>query len=287
MISSITLSTDTTPVTLHSVTAGSKVVATRAEGLQGTPPIRNLVTARSQVSGAFIRSRYTDERTIQLELEIIDSTIEAAFDRFDTLAAALNAAIDTDRTLKWTRDSAGQQLQATVRLSEMQPVTLTDGAPWIKAMVVFKAGDPRVYDQAQSTGTGAALAVSAGGKTYDYSYTRHYNPSSGGTVAFTNAGSVPSPPILRFYGYCTSPQAVLSDSQRIVLTGEVSAGDYVEVDCAARTVKLNGATNRLDMLDPISSTFFDLPVGSGQLQMLASNYDASARLDVIYRPAFT
>lgn len=286
MISTITISTDSTPVTLHSVTPGSKVVASRAEGLQGTPPIRNLITPRGQVSGAFIRSRYSDERTIQLELEIIDSTIEAAFDQFDTIAAALNGAIATDRTLKWTRDAAGQQLQSTVRLSEMQPLTLTDGAPWIKVLVVFKAGDPRVYDQVQTTGTGAALAAPAGGKTYTYSYTRGYNPSSGGTVSFNNTGSVPTPPVLRFYGFCTSPQAVLTDDQRIVLDGTIAAGDYLEVDCAARTVKLNGTTSRLNLLNPTSTTFFDLPVGSGQLQMLASNFEPSARLDVIYRPAF-
>lgn len=287
MISSITLSTATGNVTLHSTATGSNAVVTRAEGLQGTPPIRNLITQRSQASGAFVRSRFNDARTITLEGEVLGSTIEAAFDNYDVLAAAMYDSIGTERTLKWTRDAAGQQLQAGVRLSELQPIVLTDGAPWIKYQASFTAPDPRVYSQTETTATGNALAVAAGGKTYAYTYTRGYNPSSGGDVAYNNTGSVPTPPIIRIYGYCTSPQVILTDEVRLIFTGEVAAGDYLEVDAAARTVKLNGTTSRLNLLNPVSSTFFALPVGSGSVQLVASNFDANARADLIYRSAWT
>jgi hypothetical protein len=286
MISSITLDTATTPVTLHSTAIGSKAVVVRAEGLQGSPPVRNIITPRSQASGSFIRSRFQDERTVVLEGEIVDTTIEAAFQRFDTIAAAMQGCIETERTLKWRRDAAGQQLQAGVRLSDFQPLTLTDGAPWIKYQATFKASDPRVYSQTQTTGTGTALAAPAGGKTYTYTYTRGYNPSSGGNVSYTNSGSVATPPVIRIYGYCTSPQVILDADQRIVLTGEVSDGDYLEIDCSARTVKLNGTTSRLNLLDVTSSTFFTLPVGTGTVQLVASNFNANARADLIYRSAF-
>ena len=161
MISSITLSTATGNVTLHSTAAGSSAVVTRAEGLQGVPPVRNLVTQRSQASGAFVRTKYTDSRTITLEGEIVDTTIEAAFDRFDAISAALYDTISTERTLKWTRDASGQQLQASVRLSDFQPLTLTDGAPWIKYQATFVCPDPRLYEQTLNTATGTALAAVA------------------------------------------------------------------------------------------------------------------------------
>lgn len=287
MISSITLSTATGNVTLHSTATGSAAVVTRAEGLQGTPPVRNLVTPRSQASGAFIRSKYTDERTITLEGEVLGATIEAAFDNYDALAAAMYDSITTERTLKWRRDSAGQQLQAGVRLSELQPLVLTDGAPWIKYQATFKAADPRVYDQTLQTGTGSSLAAAAGGKTYTYTYTRGYNPSSGGEVTYTNSGSVPTPPIIRIYGFCTSPQVFLTDDTRLVFSGEVADGDYIEIDCAARTVKLNGLTSRLNLLDVTNSSFFALPVGTGTVQLVANNFNSNARADLIYRSAFT
>lgn len=287
MISSITLSTASGNVTLHSTATGANAVVTRAEGLQGIPQIRNLITPRSQASGSFSRTRYTDDRSISIEGEVLGSTIEGAFDNFDTLAAAMYDAITTERTLKWTRDASGEQLQAGVRLSEFQPVPLADGSPWIKYQATFRCPDPRIYSQTLSTSTGASLAVAAGGKTYTYSYTRGYNPSSGGDVTFNNTGTVPTPPIIRIYGFCTSPQVVLTDDTRLVFTGEVAAGDYLEIDCAARTVKLNGLTGRLNLLDPINSTFFALPTGSGSVQMLASNFDANARADLIYRSAWT
>lgn len=290
MISSITLTTSTGTVTLHSTAAGSKAVVTRAEGLQGIPQVRNLVTQRSQASGGFVRSRFTDTRSITLEGEVLGTSIENAFDNFDTLAAAMYDTVANERTLKWTRDASGQQLQCGVRLSDFQPLTLTDGSAWIKYQATFTAGDPRLYDQTSTTGTGAALATAAGGKTYTYSYKRKYNPSSGGTVTFNNTGSVPTPPVIRVYGYCTSPQVILqgqSVDTRLILTGEVSAGDYLEIDCSARTVKLNGTTSRLNLLDPVNSTFFSLPTGTGTVQMVASNFDANARVDLIYRSAFT
>lgn len=287
MISSITLSTATGNVTLHSTAAGSNAVVTRAEGLQGTPPIRNIVTPRSQASGAFLRTKYTDERTITLEGEVLGSTIEAAFDNFDALATAMYDSITTERTLKWRRDSNGQLMQAGVRLSELQPLVLTDGSPWIKYQATFKAPDPRVYDQTQTTATGAVLAAAAGGKTYTYTYRRGYSPSSGGSVSYNNNGSVPTPPVIRIYGYCSSPQIVLDANTKLVFTGEIAAGDYLEVDASARTVKLNGSTSRLNLLDVTQSTFFALPTGSGTVQMRASNFDANARADLIYRSAWT
>jgi hypothetical protein len=287
MISSITLSTATGNVTLHSTAAGSSAVVTRAEGLQGVPPVRNLLTQRSQASGAFVRTKYTDSRTITLEGEVVGSTIEGAFDSFDTLAAAMYDSITTERTLKWTRDASGEQLQAGVRLSDFQPLTLTDGAAWIKYQATFTCPDPRVYSQTLTTGTGAALSAAAGGKTYTYTYTRGYNPSSGGDVSYTNSGSVPTPPIIRIYGYCSSPQVVLTDDTRLIFTGEVADGDYLEIDAAARTVKLNGTTSRLNLLDVANSAFFALPVGTGTVQMVASNFNANARADLIYRSAWT
>ena len=287
MISSITLSTSSGNVTLHSTASGSTAVVSRAEGLQGTPPIRNLITPRSQASGGFVRTKFTDHRTITLEGEVLGTSVENAFDNFDTLAAAMYDSVNTERTLKWRRDSAGQQLQAGVRLSDFQPLTLTDGAAWIKYQATFVAPDPRVYDQTATTGTGAALATAAGGKTYNYTYTRGYNPSSGGTCSYTNSGSVPTPPVIRIYGYCTSPQVILTDDTRLVFTGEIADGDYLEIDCGARTVKLNGTTSRLNLLDTVNSTFFALPTGSGSVQMVASNFNVNARVDLIYRSAWT
>jgi hypothetical protein len=287
MISSITLSTATGDVTLHSTASGSNAVVTRAEGLQGVAPVRNLITQRSQASGGLVRSRFSDTRTITLEGEVLGSSIEGAFDNFDTIASAIYDSIGTERTLKWTRDASGQQLQAGVRLQDFQPLTLTDGSAWIKYQATFTCPDPRVYSQTLTTGTGNALAAAAGGKTYTYEYTRGYNPSSGGDVAYNNSGSVPTPPIIRIYGYCTSPQVIFSDETRLIFSGEVADGDYLEIDCAARTVKLNGNTSRLNLLDAVNSTFFALPVGTSTVQLVASNFDANARVDLIYRSAFT
>ena len=169
MISSITFTpSGGSPFTLHSTASGSKRVVTRAEGLQGVAPIREVQALRGQQSGAYVRSKFTEARVITLEGEVIGSDIEDSFDEFDTITKALYASINTAGTLKWTRAAAGQALQADCQLASFQPLVLTDGGNLIQYQVNLVAPDPRVYDQTSTTSdtptiTNAATGATTGG----------------------------------------------------------------------------------------------------------------------------
>lgn len=273
MISSITFTpSGGSPFTLHSTATGSKRVVTRAEGLQGVAPIREVQVLRGQQSGSYVRSKFTEARVITLEGEIIGSNIEDSFDEFDTVTKALYASINTAGTLRWTRSSAGQALQASCQLASFQPVVLTDGGNLLQYQVSLIASDPRVYDQSLTTTDSSTIT----------------NASSGATVAVTNNGSVPSPPTLRVYGGLQAPVVrLVSGGAGLTFTNTVASGDYMEIDVLNRTVKTNGTVSVISGLDAALSEWFELPAGSDSVKLTASSLTGgSPKLQVIYRSAW-
>ena len=276
MISTITFTpSGGSAITLHAVTAGAKRVVTRAEGLQGSPPIREVQTVKGQQSGAYIRSKYLQARTITLEGEIVGSSISDAFTEFDTIAKALMSSVSTAGTLKWTRDTAGQTLQVDCQLASLSPLVLADSGYWLQYKVDLVCGDPRVYDQSLTTGTGTTITV----------------PATGGTCSYTNSGSIATPPKIRIYGGITNPwvrkgTVASSVGAGLVFSGTVASGDYLEIDVQARTVKTNGTTNSLSLLTAASSDWFELPTGTSTVCMTGSAVTGSPRVDLIYRSAW-
>ena len=271
MISAITFTpSGGSPLTLHSTSIGSTAVVTRAEGLQGAPPVRDVQTVKGQQSGAYIRSKYFAQRTITLEGEVIGSTIETTFDTYDALAKAFVSSVSTAGTLKWTRDTAGQALQSTCQMSNLAPLVITDGGNMLQYQVTFVAGDPRVYDQSETTGTGSVVTV----------------PATGATCSFTNSGSIPTPPKIRIYGGIVAPVVRLTTGAGLTFTSTVANGDYLEVDVQARTVKTNGTTNALSGLNAATSDWFELPTGTSTVKLTGSSITGSPRVDLIYRSAW-
>ena len=275
MISQITFTpAGGSPITLHSVAIGSTKVVTRAEGLQGAPPIREVKALKGQQHGAYNRSKWLDSRTITLEGEVIASSIESSFDAFDSIATAFASSISTPGTLKWTRDAAGQALQVSCQLGSLAPLVMTDNGNLLQYQVTLVANDPRVYDQATTTATGSAF-------------------SSSSTASFNNTGSITTPPIIRVYAGITNPVVKLNGTGTgLTFVGAVAA-DYMEIDVANRTIKtgtgggtgLTGTTNVLSSLNAGVSDWFELPTGSGTVVLTGSS-TGSPRVDLVYTPAF-
>jgi hypothetical protein len=273
MISSITFEPPTgSAVTLHSTAIGTKNVVVRAEGLQGTPSLRELVTNRGQQAGAYVRTKYSGPRYVTLDGEIVGSSIEDSFDQFDAISKAFYSAISTAGTLKWTRDASGEALQAGAQLSSLQPLVLTDGSRLLQYAATLVCGDPRVYSQTQTTGIGNVVT----------------NAATGNTCSFTNSGSIPTPPIIRIYGEITSPVIRLtSGGAGLTFTGTVGPTDYLEIDVQNRTVRTNGSINSLSTLNAGASDWFELPTGTGTVTLTGSSISGSPRADLIYRSAWT
>lgn len=151
----------------------------------------------------------------------------------------------------------------------------------------FFAEDPRAYTVHQDLISSTALSTASGGLKFPMKFPFKFTPSGGGTATVTNKGNRPTPPVFRIYGMCVNPAIVNVDSgERITIAGTIANGDFLEIDVANRTAKLNGGTLQNNLIDSVNTTWFELPRGSTNLQLTSGTFDGTARLDTLLRSAY-
>lgn len=151
----------------------------------------------------------------------------------------------------------------------------------------FFAEDPRAYTVHQDLISSTALSTASGGLVFPMKFPFKFTPSGGGTATVTNKGNRPTPPIFRIYGMCVNPAIVnVSTGDRITIAGTIANGDYLEIDVANRTAKLNGGTLQNNLVDSVNTTWYELPRGTTNLQLTSGTFDDTARLDTLFRSAY-
>jgi hypothetical protein len=285
LLTYVTLDSPDGAVTFHETDKRALAEATGLVGLAGVREVKHL---RPTAHGTVSTSKWLDGRGVSLKGEVWGADGGDAWAEWSALAGAMYSAVDTPRLLKWGIED-GPELQAAVRsLGGVEPTL--DGSAMLEYLAQFWADDPRAYAQGDPiVAPGSTLSVSAGGKSYPFTYPYTFNASSGGTANLVVAGVVPTPPVIRVYGYAASPLIRLeSTGEQIKLAGEVAAGRYVEIDTAAVGVKvrLDDGTPLPALVDYTATTFFELPTGPQTLSMFASAFDATARPEARYRPAY-
>jgi hypothetical protein len=275
-------------VVLHETT--TRAVRT-VDGLIGITAPRRSVRTRPQAHGSIDDTRYTDESIITIAGDVWGATQNAAYAELRLITVPLIATLESGALLlTWSEgpsDPDGGK-QKLVKLAGPVLPPLANSQALLSYGIILSAQDPRAYSQTLITATGTALSTTGGGDIFPDLWPDLFAASAAGTVSFTNAGNANTQPLLRVYGLVTTATVVLGTS-RITLTGSVAAGDYVEIDLQARSLTLVSGgvrTNAAGMLDASASTWFSLPPGVNTLSLLASTFDASARLDVIGRSAF-
>lgn len=254
-----------------------------AEGLIGMRS-REVVNPRPGRAGTLNRTRYRDDRAIVLTGELWGADAAACWDHYEALAAAFAGAVDVDRALSWTGRRA---LRTMVRVVDLEPPIEVE-RDVLQYQATLRASDPRALSQVEHVADGATLSASGGGKVYPYTYPRGYNPAGGGAANIAVGGTVPALPTLRIYGYVTMPRLVLTATgEEVNLAGTVAAGRYLDIDMDARTVALDDGTALPQLVDYVNTEWFGMAPGSHTVQLFANNFDATARVQVRWRDAYT
>lgn len=275
------------PVVLHE-TATRCLVS--ASGLIGVGGLREQRRVRPQAHGAIDDTRFEDGRLIALEGEIMSAAgVEAAYSEFRQIVAPLLATLDGHPArLCWTEGTTGLALQRMVRLAGEIDPPLAEAAAVLRYQVQLYAEDPRAYTQQLTVSNGNPLSNAGGGMLLPALVPVTFGQSSGGDVTWTNQGNRATPPVLRIYGRAVNPQVLqLNTGQRIALTGTIEDGSYLDLDTAGRVPRDPAGGVRLNLLDAAASTWFGLPAASvSALRLVAADFSASARLDVLARSAY-
>jgi hypothetical protein len=244
------------------------------------------VRPRPNGHGAINDTRWQDGQPISLDGVIVADTQATLMSEFHTISGAAFATLDSSALFKWTEEG-GLALQRYVKLAGALDPPLAPQPHHLAYQLQFLADDPRAYSQVLQTQTSTALSTAAGGLRFPMTFPFTFTASSGGVVTVTNGGNRSTPPVLRVYGLAVDPSIVnLTTGGRITLNGTIGSGDYLELDIADRTAKLNGSLLQAGSVDTANSTWFELAPGDNQLQLVAGSFDSSALLQVLFRDAY-
>jgi hypothetical protein len=151
------------------------------------------------------------------------------------------------------------------------------------------AVDPRMYSTEEDTESAQGEA-SIPGAAFPWSFPVDFGGGSGATLAVSapNSGNYPSPPLIRVLGPATSIQLTnAATDESLFLEGmSLSAGEWVEVDFAARTAVREDGTNVYDRVAFPGSKWWSLVPGSNTVQLWATGTDDTTGIDVVSRAVF-
>lgn len=149
-------------------------------------------------------------------------------------------------------------------------LTLPQGpAPWM-AQLGWKAPKPNLQDVTPTTVTLNPVGQAGGGMTLPAAFPVTFQPGLvPGAAVLTVLGTANAYPVFDIYGPCSGPLIrVVDTGAQLSFSGlSVNAGDYLHIDCAARTITLNNdpAQSQYNRLDFATSSWPTLPPGSPQV----------------------
>jgi hypothetical protein len=261
-----------------------------SHGLHGIPAPRRVTRTRPGAHGEINETRHYASRQPVWNGMLVAADESALWTAYDLILKALWGSIDTPRLLKWTR-ADGKLLQSWVKLGDaFDPVLrASDAGHALAYQLIFDREDPRNYAQVPSTGTGASISDVGGGFGFPFGMPFGFTPSGSGSVTAANAGTIDTPATFTILGAVSNPQIQQqSTGKLIVLSGDLAAGSTYTVSTAARTVTLDGTADRGNLIDFAATDWTTglIPPGGDTFKLLATAWDASARLDVSANAAY-
>lgn len=210
----------------------------------GYPDVRDVVTNRPDQHGVDDRTAYFGARAISAVVTAVrwaGAVIDDVASRFAPFMVPSARPV-----LHYVLDRPGTP-ERTVTVRAANYGFVIDNPDSREIHLQWIAADPIARDPIVQTVTTWAGAATGAGRVYPLTFPRVYPSGGGGPVAATATpgGDVTVWPTLRIYGPVTAPVVRFTRGSTIygfamLPSMTISAGQFVEVDTAAKTAWLNG-----------------------------------------------
>lgn len=252
----------------------------------GAPVVRESVQAAPDADGTQDRTKWIGARTVTLAIAADPS---AGGLSLWTMRQRL-AAFTSPRlrpTMFFQFDATAPEQRLTLRRSDVQDVIDQLEVAALTVQWVAPAG----VLESSALHTTVAMASGVGlvaGRSYPRSYPRTY-PSSAvvGSTTVTNEGTAHAYPVLRVYGPCTDPtiENITADLTLAFADLEVFAGDFLEIDTRARTIRYNAdpSDSRYPNLSFPTSRWWTLAPGDNIVRFVPDTSSEPSQVHVVYR----
>lgn len=258
------------------------VLSPESSGLDSAD-VRENAADQVEADGGIHGNFYYGRRPIILQGTILANSSTQRNERIARLKRASNAMRD-DSVLTFTPDGG---LESFLKLRRQQPLRITKG--WVKEFQLpMVAADPRIYGTTLTTVSAEAGGAPNAGRTYAKAFDFSYGAAlSVGQIFITNNGDAESPPIIKVYGPGVNPSLYnATTNETVSLIYSLAAGEYLEIDLNARTVLLNGVTNRYSAVDFASTHWWMLQPDQNDIRLGYFSFEAGAKFEISYRDAW-
>jgi hypothetical protein len=284
----LTLAVGSTTLDLMSDQQGFRVSALDL----GFPAVREVVVDNSDRNGATDLTKLLGPRPVVITGALVPSPVGSRQRAWHALAPFL----DPSARVTMTYRVDGDAVVKTMTLRAAQATATFDNPATSPAQLGFKAADPLAYDVNSQTAIAGVAGVGAAGRAYSLAFNRLYPAAAGSaTVITASAGDFTVYPVLRFYGPMTNISLAwtpfppnVQQAFQFVPSYVISAGNYVQVDCRARTAYLNGdPTNNVYAQLVAFNVWPYLPAGGSTTWALsATGYSSATQVQITWADAY-
>jgi hypothetical protein len=212
----------------------------------GYPEVRDVTNNRPDQDGIDDRTRYFGARAVSASVKAVrwaGAQIDDVASRFAPFMVPSVRPV-----LHYVLDRPGAP-ERVITLRAAGYGFVIDNPDERDIQLQWIASDPIVRDPTTHSATAYTGASAGGGRRYNLVFPRVYPAGGGGpaTATLYSAGDVSVRPLLRIYGPVTAPVVSFAPSAGVFAmlpTLTLSSGQFVEVDCAARSAWLNGDRTR-------------------------------------------
>lgn len=260
------------------------------DGIDFGAEVRASSEGRGEAHGSHMDNSFEEGLTGSLTFLIVGTDVADRHARIDHAKKVLRSMLGEQGTgtLEWTpADGSADRRVSGLRLT--QRWTITTDAGVIKQMACVMQTTRSTAEAADETLlTSGALDTGGGGLSFPLTFPITFEPSGGGGISIDHIGTATAYPVLEIHGGISTPEVVnVTTGERLAFKGGIAAGEWLEVDLFARTVRLNGTVNRRNLLDRSRSTWFGLaPETEVELRLAAGAFDPYAHLKVRMRDAW-
>lgn len=245
--------------------------------------------------GSWSGAEWANKATVPLRILVRGSqrTTSEWLQLQQQLAAAFAPTGDagSDRELRWRIGGGEYLMRGRPRMVEPSIEHIGDGLGYAFTQCAFVAPDPRIYSGDLHTTAPIPLPQQVGGLTVPF--TVPFTVAGvlvGGSEQVTNAGTTDTGLFLRIDGPVSEPRVTLKPPSGDPLTLrfllDLPAGQWLEVDTAARTVFLNGLATASRRGQTVADPDWPLlPPGTSTLRFNAADFD-DGTLTTTFRDAW-
>jgi hypothetical protein len=253
----------------------------------GDAETRDVVDPAVDADGTDDTTEFTGARTIILQVQLVPSSTRTKQSMRTRLRAFTHPRLRP--VLYFQLDD---EVEQRVELRRSQWSNIVQNAGFAAVVVQWVAPNGIIESAtlhdvtANASGTG-----SEGGRTYSKTYDKTYTGGAiVGSASVVNAGTADVYPLLRVYGPCTDPtiENITTGKELVFAALTINAGDFLEVDTRARTIRYNGdpADSRYDKLDFPGSEWWALSPGTNLVRLNPVTFSSPSNLVVEYRDAW-